>query len=110
MVLTCQSRNVLLQLGEGRGLVRLERRGLISARLLIFIELRAFRTRRGGVLLTLGGKKGALQSNGMQRAGVRVHLFGPTGHQVCAVTRVQIGFWMGGGIGGRVRGVKKFNY
>lgn len=106
MVLTCQSRNVLLQLGEGRGL---ERRGLISARLLIFIGLGAFWTWRGRVLLTLGGKKGALQGNGMQRAGVRVHLFGPTGHQVCAVTRVQIGFWMDGGIGGRVRGVKKFN-
>ncbi len=43
----------------------------------------------------------------MQRAGVGVHLFGPTGHQVCAVARVQLGFWMEGGGGGRGGGIEK---
>lgn len=50
------------------------------------------------MFLALGGKEGALEGNGMQRAGVGVHLFGPTGHQVCAVARVQLGFWMDGGV------------
>lgn len=68
--------------------MRLERRGLICAHLLIFIELKAFWTGGGRTLLRLGGKKGALQGNGVQRAGVRVYLFGPAGHQVCAVTSV----------------------
>lgn len=57
------------------------------------------------MLLTLGREEGALEGNGVQRAGVGVHLFGPTGHQVCAVARVDMGFWMdggGGGIGGGV--------
>lgn len=59
------------------------------------------------MFLALGGKEGALEGNSMQRAGVGVHLFGPTGHQVCAVAWVQLGFWMEGG--GRRRGslVKK---
>lgn len=106
MVLASQSRDVLLQLGEGswgRGLVRLERQSWISIGILWFIWLGSFRARSGRLFLALGGEEGALEGDGMQRAGVGVHLFGPTGHQVCAVARVQLGFWMEGGGGVKKR-------
>lgn len=47
VVLASQSRDVLFQLGERRGLVRLERQSWISAGLLHFIWLGSFRAWRG---------------------------------------------------------------
>lgn len=57
--------------------------------------------------MALGGEEGALEGDGMQWARVGVYLFGPTGHQVCTVARIQLGFQVEGGCGGKRGGIEK---
>lgn len=114
LVLAGQSADVLFQVREGRGLLRLETQRRGHDGLLPFVRLLSVWAQRVWLLLVQEGEEGALEGDGMQRAGVGVHFFGPTRHQVRAVARVQLGFRVhrgggrrGGGVENRKEGGKK---
>lgn len=92
VVLVNQLRNVLLQMadrGQSGRLLRLERNSWFKVGVRQLVVIRFLRC-GGRSLLVLGGEERALEGDGVERARVGVHLFGPTRHQICAVAGVQL--------------------